>query len=534
MQNTAPAQADSSIDPFPRQIPEWYPKAKFGIFIHWGPGAVPGWAPQTTLNTQQMIKEEGLTYYFANNPYSIWYFNSMRIPGSPTQDYHKKVWNDQSYDIFGPMFNEQSAKDGHKYFEEWAEVFKHAGARYVVPVSKHHDGFTLWPTKVPHRKKDWGSKVDLIGKLREQVIAKGMRMGVYYSGMYDWSWNSVGIRNGFTAAFNGYQSTESVAYMDAHVRELIDLYKPEVLWNDIGYLTHPDSAPKNPAAFKSLVDLWEYYYKAVPTGVTDDRWYEVPAGSPALYPIFSLISRFLASPVSRPVSAVIDWVLKLVSPSYDKPGGLSFPPGAHWDYRTFEYTVPDDIQAGNWELVRGIGLAFLYNRNELQSQWLTFSELVAIFVDVVSKNGNMLLDVGPRADGSLQEHEKTLLLQFGDWMKDYGAALYDTTPWSALAPDTYAKADATDAEGGMWNIRFTVAGDALNVFFNSSVSMKEVLLPNVQPADSAVAALWRPGGERSQLVWRKDDAGTWLTLPRDLPDSPLQCVSIDPVPEWTG
>lgn len=521
----------SDPNTFPPRPPEWYLNAKFGIFIHWGPASVPAWAYRTTLNTQEMIKEKGLTYYFKYNPYSIWYFNTMRIPGSPTQEHHKQAWGDQPYEIFGEKFREMAANG--EYFAHWAKVFQHSGARYVVPVTKHHDGFTLWPTKVPHRKKGWGAEVDLIGKLREQVVGLNMRFGVYYSGMYDWSWNSVGIRNALTADLNGYQSRESVAYMDSHVRELIGLYKPDVLWNDIGYLTHPDETPKDPAAFRSLTDLWNYYYDNVPTGVTDDRWYEAPFYTPFVYSLFSMMSRFFAQPVSLWVSGAIDWILKLVNPDYDKPPtGLTFPSPAHWDYRTFEYDVPDEIQPGKWELVRGVGLAFCYNRNEDPTQWLTFHQLVDMFVDLVSKNGNLLLNIGPMADGTLQPHEEKLLMDFGDWMKTYGAALYDTTPWSVLAPDAYKVLDATSFAGDRL-IRFTVLDGILNVFFRP-LDDPEVLIPNVEPDDQATVSLWLQDGGRLSLKWRKDGSGTWLTMPADPPNTPVQCVSVSPVPGWTG
>jgi alpha-L-fucosidase len=281
-----------------RSAPAWYRNAKFGIFIHWGPAAVPAWAPKTDLNIQQMIKDKGLTYYFMNNPYAEWYFNTMRVPGSPTQCHHRECWGDKSYDVFGEMFNELSATGDHEYFGQWADLFSRAGARYVVPVAKHHDGFTLWPSDVPPRKQDWSARCDLIGMLRDQVLARNMKLGVYYSGLYDWTWNAIGIRNAFTAAVNGYQSPETVSYMDGHVRELIDRYKPSVLWNDVGYVTHPDSPPKESTAFKTLDDLWRYYYDVVPIGAVDDRWFEIPAYGEFLYGLLTGVSQYFARPDS--------------------------------------------------------------------------------------------------------------------------------------------------------------------------------------------------------------------------------------------
>jgi alpha-L-fucosidase len=230
----------------------------------------------------------------------------------------------------------------------------------------------------------------------------------------------------------------------------------------------------------------------------------------------------------------IDALLKSISPAYDKPpGGLTFPISKHFDYRTYEYVVPDDIQPDPWELVRGIGLSFCYNQNEEPSQWLTFEDLAWMFVDVVSKNGNLLLNVGPKADGSLQEHEVTLLERFGGWMKTYGDALYDTRPWGALEKDTYSKLDISDIAGPAM-IRFTEKNDTLHVFFKAPPAKEEFLIPRVRPADASAVNLWLGPGERIKPTWRADEAGMWLTLPADLPDSPWQCVSIEPLPMWNG
>jgi alpha-L-fucosidase len=170
MKNTTSGTSASAAN---RSTPEWYENAKFGIFIHWGPASVPGWAPKTDMNTLEMIRAKGLIYYFKHNPYAEWYFNSMRIEGSQTQQHHEEHWAPAPYEAFGPMFNEMSANLNYEYFTKWADLFQRAGARYVVPVSKHHDGFTLWPAAT--KKPGWCAQVDLIGKLRSAVLAKGMR-----------------------------------------------------------------------------------------------------------------------------------------------------------------------------------------------------------------------------------------------------------------------------------------------------------------------------------------------------------------------
>src|SRR5690348_3303602 len=120
-------------------LPEWYAGAKLGIFIHWGLYSVPGWAPIS--HPEHDFKNID---YIKYNPYAEWYLNVMRIPGSPTQAYHHKHYGENfSYYDFAPIFNRQSRKWNP---DEWAKIFRDAGARYVVLTTKHHDGFRLWPS----------------------------------------------------------------------------------------------------------------------------------------------------------------------------------------------------------------------------------------------------------------------------------------------------------------------------------------------------------------------------------------------------
>lgn len=131
------------------KVPNWFHDAKFGIFIHWGLYSVPAFAV-TGLSIIESSKE-GEEYHNKNNPYAEWYLNSLRIDGSPTQKYHYKTYSDKIiYDDFIKEFNKE-IKNWKP--DNWATLFKKAGARYVVLVTKHHDGFLLWPSKHKNPKK---------------------------------------------------------------------------------------------------------------------------------------------------------------------------------------------------------------------------------------------------------------------------------------------------------------------------------------------------------------------------------------------
>ena len=166
-------------------IPDWYHDAKFGIFIHWGLYSVPAFAPPGRKDITEMQAERGLDYMKVS-PYAEWYLNSMKFKGYPTSEYHLKTYGQEyAYDNFQEIFERVSAKMNPA---DWAGLFSEAGARYVVMVTKHHDGYLLWPSEYPNPlKPDYFSKRDLVGEVTEAVRAEGLKMGFYYSGVFDWT-----------------------------------------------------------------------------------------------------------------------------------------------------------------------------------------------------------------------------------------------------------------------------------------------------------------------------------------------------------
>src|SRR5262249_27340867 len=182
---------------------------------------------------------------------------------------------------------------------------------------------------------------------------------------------------------------------DRQVRELIGRYQPDVLWNDIGWPTDRDS----------LFRLFADYYDSKPEGVVNDRWSETNISSLLMRP---WISRRLLDVALEQAFAQNPDALKVITPT-------AVP---HADFTTPEYTQYPDIQAKKWEMTRGIGHSFGYNRNERDADYASSEELLREFIDAVSKNGNLLLNVGPTGDTMAIPSEQTArLADFGAWLR---------------------------------------------------------------------------------------------------------------------
>ncbi|MBO0933854.1 alpha-L-fucosidase [Fibrella aquatilis] len=396
----------ASIDKHP--VPTWFNDAKLGIFIHWGLYSVPGWAKGTKKPLQEILAKTAGEEWFANNPYAEWYLNSLKIDGSSTQQHHKATYGDTfSYDDFVPVFNREIKQWNP---DQWAKLFKDIGAKYVVLTTKHHDGFLLWPSRTPNpSKKNYQASRDIVGELSAAVTGQGLKMGLYYSSGLDWTFNPKTIKN-FPDLFQATpQQSDYVAYLGNHWRELTERYNPAVLWADIG----------SPKAYNPVPVIAEFYNKN-PEGVVNNRH-----------------TFEFAAPKAKPA--------------------------VHYDFTTPEYQVLDTINTKKWETCRGIGLSFGYNQTEDAATFLSVDALVDSFVDIVSKNGNLLLNVGPEANGTIPEGQLSRLRGLGAWLKANGEAIYATRPW------TQAAAKTTD--GG--RVRFTTkAGKLYMVLLDEPVGKR--------------------------------------------------------------
>lgn len=330
-----------------RPYPQWFSDAKLGIFIHWGLYSVPAYA--------------GL------EGYGEWYLKGLMVGDSNRVQFQNRVFGDGSgnfeYADFTRFFKGELFRPN-----EWASLFRKSGAKYVVLVTKHHDGYCLWDSKF---QPNWNSVVsgphrNIVAELTEAVRAEGLKMGFYYSLM---EWNNPIHR--WTV-----DPTDSVRryvdeYMMPQFKELVSRYRPSMIFSDGDW---DYSAEQLRSA-----ELISWYYNLVgDEGVVNNRW------------------------------------------------GNGNPHG----YRTPEYSAGITLTDRPWAECRGLGRSFGLNRNEPLSNYLTSDELIRHFCKLVAAGGGLTLNVGPAADGQIPLLQQERLLDLGKWLEINGEAIYGTRPFN--------------------------------------------------------------------------------------------------------
>ena len=402
-----------------RPCPQWWKDAKFGIFIHWGVYSVPAFAPCGKDSVYDCYAEH--------------YANPERWKdGSETVEYHKKHYPNKSYNDFAADFKAENFDPS-----AWADLFRRAGAKYVVLTSKHHDGFALWPSaQSPHfNAADVGPKRDLCGDLTEAVRAAGLRMGFYYS-LLEWR----------HPLYNKDDIGKFVERVDLpQLRDLVVRYRPEIVWTD-GEWDYPWQVWRGPEFL-----AWLYNESPVKdTVVANDRW------------------------------------------------GKGFR-GKCGDHYTTEYEdIAHDGKASDshpWEECRGIGLSFGYNRFETTEHYLSNEACIETLCDKVSRGGNLLLNIGPTADGLIPVIMEERLLAIGKWLAVNGEAIYGTTAWEKHPKDMKKN-----------RVYFTKkGGDLYAIAFGSA---EKIAVPDVGEVKS-VSLL---GGDR-KVSWRRVGDAVEIDMP---------------------
>ncbi|MFC4764898.1 alpha-L-fucosidase [Dyella koreensis] len=436
--------------------PTWYDDAKFGIFIHWGVYSVPAFG-------------------------SEWYSRNMYVEGSNEFAHHVATYGPQSefgYKDFIPKF-----KAEHFDPAVWAKLFREAGARYVVPVAEHHDGFAMYDSKL----SDWtavkmGPKRDVIGQLSRAIRAEGLHFGLSsHRAEHDWF---MGNGRKFASDVNDPKYAEfygpaqvrmagsdsdalstdftfvSQAWLDdwlARTTELIDDYHPDLIYFDwwIGHPTFRNSLPK----------MLAYYYNqgAARGVVVNYKLGEFAEGAGVL-------------DVER--------------------GQLTGIHPTHWQTDT-------SISNDSWGYIE-------------HDTYKSPQVLIQLLADVVSKNGNLLLNIGPRADGVIPEGAQDTLRKIGGWLKVNGEAIYGSKPWRQFGegPTEVAGGSFQDTKTKPYtaeDFRFTTHNGKLYAIELDWPAGGKAVIRSLKPSDGVRSVQLLANGKA--VSWKQQDDGLHVTLP---------------------
>ncbi len=345
-------------------VPEWFKDAKFGIYFHWGVYSVPA---------------------FANE----WYPRNMYIQGSAENRHHIEVYGDitewpYNYFITGAkdkqgnvvQFAPRLKSEGGNFDpDEWAQLFADAGAKFAGPVAEHHDGFSMWASKVnPWNAKDMGPHLDLVGLLSDAIRKHDMKVMLSMHHAYNITgyYSDVPPTNDPTLQIlygqQGKEKNEAL-WLNKH-KEIIDFYKPDIIYQDFNLHIISQSV---------LLQFLAYYYNSA------DQWNK------------EVVATYKDGLNKK--CAVLD---------YERGG----PPDI-----TDNYWLTDDaISSSSWCYTEGIG-------------YYSKTQILHAFIDRISKNGNMVLNISPKADGTIPQEQKDVLMAMGSWLKKYGEAIYSTRAW---------------------------------------------------------------------------------------------------------
>jgi alpha-L-fucosidase len=473
--------------------PTWFRDAKFGIFIHWGVYSVPAFhewyvefmSPRSTWGK----RPAGPPYTAAQGDLSdsIFKIETDGYRGEANKYQRENYGVDFEYDDFIPMFKAENFDPA-----AWAEIFVKSGAKYVVLTAKHGEEFALWPTKYTHRNAmEMGPHRDLAGDLLKAVRSRGLKMGFYHNTTYSF-WDK------------RYPDREWVEYMNNSIKELVDLYQPDILWGDVVISPSFDENGKPWSAdhwnSKEIIAYFYNHSKNPDEVVTNDRW--------GLDTCTSALSSKRSLSHSLWAQYAKEWKAE--------NGTLL------GDFQTPERRNITRIYDMPWETCDALDpTSWGYNRRTPDEKYMTANELVDYLADIVSKGGNLLINIGPKADGTIAEAMQERLRETGAWLSVNGEAIYGTRPWSVYGEGP------TKEEFGSWDnpdgkyqfksgdIRFTSKGNVLYAILLEWPG-NEITLSSLKGIKIKKISML---GSDEKIRWQQLDEGLSISLPSN-PVSP--------------
>ena len=474
------------------KAPDWYKDAKFGIFMHWGIQSVP--AHENGWYARQMYQQTGAEW-------------------GHTYDYHIKTYGHPSefgYKDLIPLWRAEKWDP-----DELVKLYKKIGAKYIVPVAVHHDNFDNYAsTYQPWNSVNMGPKKDIVGEWKKACDKYGMRFGVSSHSDRSWDWfstshgsDTVGAKAGVTYDGNltksdgkgkwweGYDPRDlysrphliteapDIAYREKwfnRTKELVDKYHPDLLWFD-GPLPMVCSSPACDVARPELEQyglvIASYFYNE------NQKWHD----------------------------GKLDAVLNIKTwKHYDVPDSSAI-------VLDIEKGQTQDILNNVWQTDTSIPSDWYENSMPPE---LSDTTIIHNLCDIVSKNGNLLLNVGLQADGILPDDQKTILLSIGMWLEQNGEAIYCTRPWKIFGegPTNIAEGDFKQNKVNMSarDIRFTTKDSTLYVIMMGWPDDNRVLIHSITsqnlPWFGEIGSITLIG-EKASLPWKINTENLFIHLP---------------------
>lgn len=464
--------------------PEWYRKAKFGIFIHWGVYSVPAygneWYPRL------MYRQDGLTMMYNDKPGRCAY-NCFKHH-IETYGPHKEF----GYKDFIPMFKAEKFNP-----KEWAELFKNAGAKFVMPVAEHHDGFQMYDSDI----SEWcaskmGPKQDILGELKREIEKEGMTFTAS-SHRIEHYWFMDGGRE-FDSDFPK-EIPYGHLYWPSLTRKINDTFRVE--GNEVDKLFMEDW----------LVRTCEIVDKYRPKIVYFDEWIHIKPMKPYL-------KKFAAYYYNR----AKEWNEE-VTINY-KGDAFMYKVG-NIDY---ERKKSDGILPEIWQIDTTVGSSWGYVKN---NKYKNPVKLIQTLIDVVSKNGVLLLNIGPKPDGTIPDEDAAILMEIGDWLKVNGEGIYSSSYWKVFGegPSAEEKSWNEQSEYTSEDFRFTYKEGVIYAFAmrwpeNGVVKIKSLggYKKDFRGVITDVTVLGAPNGCR----YERDDECLTVAADGLKKDRPV-CIKID-------
>lgn len=438
------------------RVPEWFIGAKFGLFMHWGLYAVPG-------------------------HHNEWYEKHMYAADRKWHADHFGPQDKFGYKDFIPLFTAEKFDP-----DAWARLFKKAGARFVIPTAQHHDNFALWASAVtPFNAKQMGPKRDLIGDLAKAVRAQGLKFGL----------SNHGVEN--------FQFIEPAPDLAADLKsKKSDLYDPK--WADFYHVADRSDA----ACTRFLVDWYQRNVELIDNYQPDMLWFDNGVDVRYLDPLKLRIAAYYynrAKAWGREVS------LSTKKAAYAPTNKNSETIGSIIDFEKIGSRSPSGIRTGVWQVDEPIGSTWGYTEGmRIAGAGTILSKLI----DTVSKNGTLLLNLSPKADGTIPPEQQATLLEIGRWLDINGQAIYDTHSWVR-----FGEGEAKDKDKSRPLIRFTVKDQTLYAILLGSWPRSELIitsLADTAPVEGKIESVALLGSKDS-VSFSRDEQGLHLKLPDQAP-----------------